>query len=92
KNLDVTILHSCILEGILGLSKESIARKENIDYLRDAKAGVSGVDKGKFSMLFLLSPTGIDEVRKISQNKEAMPQKSTDFYPKLITGLVMYRV
>ena len=92
KNLDVTILHSCILEGILGLSKESIARKENIDYLRDAKAGVSGVDKGKFSMLFLLSPTGLDEVRKISQNKESMLQKSTDFYPKLITGLVMYRV
>lgn len=91
KNLDVTLLHSCIIEGILGISRESIARKENIEYLRDAKEGIRGVDSGKFSLLFLLPPTGINEVRSISQKKEAMPQKSTDFYPKLITGLVMYR-
>ncbi|MEA3431293.1 MAG: DUF1015 domain-containing protein [candidate division WOR-3 bacterium] len=92
KNLDITVLHSCIIEGILGISKESIARKENIEYLRDAKQGIKGVDSGRFSMLFLLPPTGIDEVRRISQKREAMPQKSTDFYPKLITGLVMCRI
>lgn len=92
KNLDITVLHSCIIEGILGISKESIARKENIEYLRDAKQGIKGVDSGRFSMLFLLPPTGIDEVRRISQKREAMPQKSTDFYPKLITGLVVCRI
>jgi len=92
KNLDITVLHSCIIEGILGISKESIARKENIEYLRDAKQGIKGADSGRFSMLFLLPPTGIDEVRRISQKREAMPQKSTDFYPKLITGLVMCRI
>lgn len=92
KKLDVTVLHSCIIEGILGISRESIDRKENIEYIRDANEGIKGVDSGKFSMLFLLPSTGIDEVRKISQKKEAMPQKSTDFYPKLVTGLVMYRI
>ncbi len=92
KNLDVTVLHSCIIEGILGLSRESIARKENIEYLRHAEEGIKGVDSGRFSMLFLLPPTGIDEVRRIAQKRDAMPQKSTDFYPKLITGLVMCRI
>jgi uncharacterized protein (DUF1015 family) len=92
KNLDVTVLHSCIIEGILGISKESIARKENIEYLRDAREGIKGVNSGRFSMLFLLPQTRIDEVRRISQKREAMPQKSTDFYPKLITGLVMCRI
>ncbi|MCD5383899.1 DUF1015 domain-containing protein [candidate division WOR-3 bacterium] len=91
KNLDVTVLHSCIIEGILGISKESIAKKENIEYLRDAEKGIEGVDSGRFEMLFLLPATSIDEVKKISERREAMPQKSTDFYPKLLTGLVMYK-
>ncbi len=92
KNLDVTVLHSCIIEGILGISRERIARKKNIEYSRDPEEGIRGVDSGKFKMFFILPPTELDEVRKISEKKDVMPQKSTDFYPKLITGLIMYRV
>lgn len=92
KTLDVTVLHSVIIEHVLMISKEKIARKENIDYLRDIDEGIEGVKAGKYDLFFILNPTRIEEVRKISACREVMPQKSTDFYPKLITGLVINKL
>jgi uncharacterized protein (DUF1015 family) len=87
KALDVSILHELILEHIMGLTKESIERKENLDYLRNATEGYDAVAAGKANFLFLLNPTRPEQVSDCAAVAEKMPQKSTDFYPKVLTGL-----
>ena len=86
--LDVTILHELIIEKVMGLSKESVARKENITYLRDMTPGFEAVDKSEANFIFLLNATRIAQVRACTAADERMPQKSTDFFPKVIGGLV----
>ncbi len=86
--LDVAVLHEVILEHVMGLSKESVARKENLNYLRDADQGFDAVDAGKANFLFLLNGTRMNQVRACTEAGEKMPQKSTDFYPKIVSGLV----
>jgi uncharacterized protein (DUF1015 family) len=90
RELDVSILHELVLERLLGLTKESIARKENLDYLRDPAAGYDALDRGEAEFLFLLNPTRMTQVSACARVGEKMPQKSTDFYPKMISGLVVY--
>ncbi len=92
KKLDVVVLHKVMLEGILSISKEKIIKKECIDYIRDIEDGIKKVDNGKYKLLFILNPTSIEETQKVSSRRESMPQKSTDFYPKLITGLVINKL
>ena len=92
KALDVTVLHRVILEKVLGIPKEKLLKKECVDYLREIEDGVEGVNRGKYQLFFILNPTRIEEAQKISTQHEVMPQKSTDFYPKLISGLVMYKI
>ena len=86
--LDVAVLHELVLEHAMGLSKESVARKENLDYLRDPVPGLEAVDAGEADFLFLLNGTRMEHVRACTQAGEKMPQKSTDFYPKIVSGLV----
>lgn len=86
--LDVAILHELVLEHVMGLTKESVARKENLDYLRDPQPGYVRVDAGEANFLFLLNGTRMEHVRACTEAGEKMPQKSTDFYPKVISGLV----
>ena len=86
--LDVAVLHELIIEHVMGLSKESVARKENLDYLRDANPGYEAVDKGEANFLFLMNGTRMEHVRACTEAGEKMPQKSTDFYPKIVSGLV----
>ncbi len=92
KKLDVVVLHKIMLEGILSISEERILKKECIDYIRDIENGIKGVNEGKYKLLFILNPTSIEETQKVSAHQESMPQKSTDFYPKLITGLVINKL
>ncbi|MGB5931593.1 MAG: DUF1015 domain-containing protein [Anaerolineae bacterium] len=92
KTLDVSILHELVIERVLGLSKESVKRKENIDYIRDAQEGIEAVNSGQAQFVFFLNPTKISQMRACSGVGEKMPQKSTDFYPKMISGLVMMPV
>jgi len=87
--LDVYILHHYIIENILGITKEDLANHTYITYKRDATGSVNEVINDKQALCFLLKPTAVDEVLKVALNKETMPQKSTDFYPKLLTGYVM---
>jgi len=89
KALDVSILHELILEHIMGLTKDSITRQENLKYLRDPQEGIDAVTAGKANFLFLLNPTRAQEVAECAAKGEKMPQKSTDFYPKLLTGLTL---
>jgi len=85
--LDVSVLHRVVLERVMGLSQDSIARQENIRYLRDANAGYAAVDAAG-GFLFVLNPTRMGQVRACAEAGEPMPQKSTDFYPKMLSGWV----
>jgi uncharacterized protein (DUF1015 family) len=86
--LDVSILHELLIERIMGISKEKVEAKENIEYHRDLDLAIQRVDDGTAQCLLILNPTRIEEVKACSSKGEKMPQKSTDFYPKVITGLV----
>jgi uncharacterized protein (DUF1015 family) len=85
--LDVTILHELLIERVMGISKEQVENKANIDYYRDLDEAISKVDAGEAQWVFIMNPTRMSEVRACSEKGAKMPQKSTDFYPKVITGL-----
>lgn len=89
RGLDVTILHTLVLEKLLGIDKENMAAQKNLTYTRSAQEAVGSVDKGESCCCFLLNPTRVEEIGAVAACGEKMPQKSTYFYPKLITGLVM---
>jgi uncharacterized protein (DUF1015 family) len=86
--LDVTVGHELLIERVLGIDKGAVERTENISYLRDPQMGFDAVDRGEAQFLLVLNPTRMDQVRACTSAGERMPQKSTDFYPKVITGLV----
>ena len=88
--LDVVQLHKCLLEGVLNLSEESIRNQENLSYLRDAGEALTLVRKGEANLCFLINPCPVQQVRDIAFAGDVMPQKSTDFYPKLLSGLTAY--
>jgi uncharacterized protein (DUF1015 family) len=92
RDLDVSILHELILEHLMGLTKESIERKENIEYLREPDLGYDQIASGEAQFMFLLNPTRMEQVIACTQAGEKMPQKSTDFYPKVVTGLTFLSV
>ncbi|MFW6082438.1 MAG: DUF1015 domain-containing protein [Chloroflexota bacterium] len=87
--LDVTVLHELLIQRVMGISEEAIERKENIEYLRDPQMGYDAVDEGEAEFLYILNPTRMEQVRACTAAGEKMPQKSTDFYPKVISGMVM---
>jgi len=88
-SLDVSVLHSLILDNCLGIGSELVAGGNNITYTRDAQEALLSVDRGEHQAAFLLNPTLVEEVTGIAGIGEKMPQKSTYFFPKLITGLVI---
>ena len=88
RKLDVTVLHEVIIEKTMGLSKESVRQRVNLTYLRDPAPGLAEVDHGGANFLFLLNPTKMAQVHACTAAGERMPQKSTDFYPKIVSGLV----
>jgi uncharacterized protein (DUF1015 family) len=88
--LDVVQLHKVVLETVLGLSEESIRNQENISYVRDAGEAISRVRGGGANVAFLMNPVRMEQVRDIAFAGEVLPQKSTDFYPKMLTGLTIY--
>ncbi len=87
--LDVSVLHELFIERVLGVDKTAVEAKKNIEYLRDPQMGYDGVDEGKANFLLLMNPTRMEQVRACTAANEKMPQKSTDFFPKVISGLVM---
>lgn len=89
RKLDVSVLHALILERCLGIDKENMANQVNLTYTRSASEAVEAVQKGEMQCSFLLNPTRISEILEVASQGGKMPQKSTYFYPKLITGLVM---
>jgi len=91
RRLDVSILQTLILEDILGFSEESIRRQENLCYVKDFHDAIEKTGSGAYQAAFLLNSTKIEEIKNVTSTGERMPQKSTYFYPKFLTGLVMYK-
>ena len=90
RQLDLTHLHAIILNKILGLDAEKVREQTNIRYLRDASEAVDQVQRGEADVAFLTNPVTMEQLREIAFAGSVMPQKSTDFYPKLLSGLTIY--
>jgi uncharacterized protein (DUF1015 family) len=91
QSLDVVQLHKVLLENVLHLSEESIRNQQNISYVRDAAEALGHLEGApRANIVFLMNPCRVSQVRDIAFANEVMPQKSTDFYPKLLSGLTVY--
>jgi len=90
--LDVRVLHETLLDKILGVSAEAVREEKFLKYARGADNAEAQVRAGAAQIGFLLEPTSVDEVADISFGGGVMPQKSTDFYPKLLTGVTIYKL
>lgn len=88
-SMDVVQLHKILLERVLGISEEAIRDQVHVKYERDAFEAISWVRQGA-NVAFLMNPARIDQVREAAFAGEVLPQKSTDFYPKLLSGLAIY--
>jgi len=92
RQLDVVLLHQGILEPALGITAHVVASESNLTYEREAATALAAVDRREAQVAFLLNPVDVDLVMRVATAGEVMPQKSTDFYPKLLSGITMYRV
>ena len=90
RSLDVVVLHRLLLAETLGISAEDVRELRNISYVRGFDAAVEEVRSGAAQVAFLLRPVDVRKVARISFSGGVMPQKSTDFYPKLLSGLTVY--
>ncbi|MGA8013662.1 MAG: hypothetical protein WB949_14615, partial [Candidatus Acidiferrales bacterium] len=92
RGLDVVLLHRLILEKGLGITLEAVTGEKNLSYEREMDAALAAVDRGEAQLAFLLNPVRVEQVTKIALGGDVMPQKSTDFYPKLLSGVAIFRV
>jgi len=92
RDLDVSILHKLLFSHIMQIDPSAIDNLENIKYLREPDMGYKEVEESESSYLFILNSTRIGQVTDCTEVGEKMPQKSTDFYPKIVTGLAMLPV
>jgi len=88
--LDVVQLHKVLLEGVLTLSEESIRNQQNLSYVREASEALAAVRGRTANITFLMNSCPVQKMREVALAGEVMPQKSTDFYPKLLSGLTAY--
>ena len=90
RQLDIVQLHALVLEKLLGISQEAIRDQTHLRYLRDAAEATDQVARGEANVAFLMNPVTMEQLREVAFAGEVMPQKSTDFYPKLLSGLAIY--
>jgi uncharacterized protein (DUF1015 family) len=90
RQLDLSHLHSIILDRLLGLDAEKVREQTNLRYLRDAGEAVDQVKRGEANVTFLTNPVSMEQLREVAFAGDVMPQKSTDFFPKLLSGLAIY--
>ena len=89
RKLDVTILHELVIKDILGITEEQQKKREHIDFVKGASETLQRLDEGA-QIAFLLKPPLMREIFLTARAGETMPQKSTYFYPKVFSGLVIY--
>jgi uncharacterized protein (DUF1015 family) len=90
RTLDVVVLHRLLIEKCLGIAEEAVKKESHITYVRERDAAIAAVRDGKAQVAFLLNATRLDQIRDIAYEGNVLPQKSTDFYPKVLSGLTMY--
>jgi len=90
RTLDVSILHKIILEHLMGINENNL--EDHVRYTRVDEEAIQFVDEGKYDLSFLMNATKIEELKAIAEAGEHMPQKSTYFLPKMLSGLVMYKM
>jgi uncharacterized protein (DUF1015 family) len=90
RQLDVVQLHRVILDKLLGLDQETITRLGSVSYVREAEEAAAMVTGGDANIAFLIKPITLEQLKEVSLAGDVMPQKSTDFYPKLLSGLAIY--
>jgi uncharacterized protein (DUF1015 family) len=91
-DLDVPVLHNSLIGGVLGISEEQVREGKHLRYMRGLDSAVEEVKSGTAQIALLLKPTSVQQVADISFAGGVMPQKSTDFYPKLLSGLTVYKL
>src|SRR5579863_2652367 len=92
RRLDVVLLHRLILERGLNITQDAVKAEKNITYEREMDAAIAEVDSGRAQICFLLNPVSVETVAEMAMGGEVLPQKSTDFFPKLMSGITMYRL
>jgi uncharacterized protein (DUF1015 family) len=90
RRLDVILLHRLILQQILGIDPQAVREEKNLTYHREFPAAAGEVAKGEAQLCLLLNPTPVEAMRDNALAGLVLPQKSTDFYPKLLSGLAIY--
>jgi uncharacterized protein (DUF1015 family) len=90
RRLDVVQLHSVVLEDVLGISQQAVLDQSHLRYVREAADAMQQVRSGDAEVAFLMNPVTLDQLREVAFAGDVMPQKSTDFYPKLLSGLAIY--
>jgi uncharacterized protein (DUF1015 family) len=90
--LDVRILHEVLLGKVLDISEEAVRDEKYLRYVRGIDRAIEAARSGAAQIALLLKPTSIEQVAEISFGGGVMPQKSTDFYPKLLSGLTIYKL
>jgi uncharacterized protein (DUF1015 family) len=90
RSLDVVILHRLLLDKVLGINQQAVREERNLRYVRELEAATAEVDEGRAQISFLMNATPIRAVYENALAGVPMPQKSTDFYPKLLSGLTIY--
>ncbi len=91
RGLDVVLLHRLILDKGLGITAEAVTAEKNLAYEREMDAAIATVDRGEAQLALLLNPVRVEQVMKIALAEDVLPQKSTDFYPKMLSGIAVYR-
>ena len=92
KKLDVNIIESIIFKRVLRISSKDLQQQQNITYVHESMGGLELVQTKGYQLAFFLNPTKASEIRDIASRGETMPQKSTFFYPKLLSGLVINKI
>jgi uncharacterized protein (DUF1015 family) len=92
RGLDVVLLHRVMLEKGLGITAEAVEAEKFISYEREMEKAISAVDRGEALMACLLKPVRVEQVTEIALGGGVLPQKSTDFYPKLLSGETIYKI
>jgi len=92
RKLDVVLLHKLLIEKCLKITAEAVVAEQHITYQRDMNEAIAAVDRGEAQLACLLNAVHVQEVIQIALGGDVMPQKSTDFYPKLLSGLVIFKL
>jgi uncharacterized protein (DUF1015 family) len=92
RGLDVVLLHRVMLEKGLGITTEAVEAEKFVSYEREIEKAMAQVDRGEAQMACLLKPVRVEQVTEIALGGGVLPQKSTDFYPKLLSGETIFRI